>query len=170
MNALHPILISRIDSICAKYGPLADDVASHVMVKLVEKFSTDQHFARQQIGYHIKFAKWEAQKYMQAAARYDKYVTDEPQLVDQETGDVAPFFEEMCSANEPGVEEQVIAHEFEREVESALDRLPPHQRRVAHLLMADYRPNEIAYKLGISQSGVSKLASRLQATMQAAFA
>ena len=107
-QTLHPTLTARIETISRKYGPQADDVRSHVTLAVLEKLQNPK-FATQQIGYHIKFAKWAAAKYQQKATRYERYIADEPQAADNENET-----DDVWSAIDEAIPGDVSAEERER--------------------------------------------------------
>jgi RNA polymerase sigma factor (sigma-70 family) len=168
ITTLAEVLESRIVSMCRKYGPMAEDIAQHVRATLVEKM-LDPHFASQQVGYHIRFAKWTAQKAFDACRTYDKYVGEEP-VVQNEDGETASYFEDLCAAPGQDVEQIIIERETAREIESVLAGLTPQQAKVARLLVNGYSQAEIVAQLHMSKSSVSHIVTRMQAAMRAALA
>jgi RNA polymerase sigma factor (sigma-70 family) len=165
---LSDTLTARIASISAKYGPLAEDVAGHVTLTLLTLLA-DPKFASQAIGYHVRRAKWEAQKYVKAGATYNKHVDVEPQVLDDE-GNEAFFFEEFVADAKADVEAQVVANEFERDMHIALSGLPEQQKKVARLMLDGYSNGEIAQALGVSKGRISQLADAMQKRMKEALA
>jgi len=164
---LSELLTARIQSIASKYGPQADDVIGHVTLKLCE-LMTDKQFAAQEPGFHIKRAKWEAQKFIHSQTIYNKYVEDEPQMTDKSGEAVGSFFEESAISKEASVESQVIANEFSHALALALEALPEQQRNVAKLVLAGYGNGEIAATLNISKGRVSQLVDAYQTRMRVA--
>lgn len=161
---LHPTLTARIETISRKYGPVAEDVKAHVTLALVEKLQ-DPHFAAQQVGYQIKYAKWEAQKFQQKAARYNRYVEDEPQITDEFSGEEVSAIDEIIPGD-VSAEEHVIRQETIIAVRRAVLALTPQQRQVASLLGQGFKPSEVAERLGLSRSNVSHIADRMRAALK----
>lgn len=170
MKNLSATLTNRIQIIARRYGPLAEEVAAHVTLKVLEKMIADPFFAAQGEGYRIKWAKWEAQHWItNEVITYNRYVDVEPDWSDDD-GESGNYFEESIPTAGPGVEAQVIAKEERRAVQEAIDQLPWRQQQVARLLMRGYQSGEIAAKLGTSRSNVSHLTDKLQEAMREAVA
>jgi len=162
-----PLLLERIASISGKYGDLADDMSQHLALTLFTKLKSDHHFAQQQIGYQIKFAKWESLHFYNDVTVYDKYVGCEPFVID-EGGDQVGIFDEFISSGD-SVEESVINHETAQEVMNAIESIPVKYQRVALLIMQGYKPAEIANKMMISQRMYSYMAKRLGELLKPCF-
>lgn len=176
MNTLldNPILQTRILRIARG----DEDLAQHLRLTLLEKARRDPKFARQELGYWIRAAKWEARHVWEKATIYNRYVDSEVRAVgagaphplyteylDEDRTDEASAFDELPGAGLTP-EQEVEQRQTSAALRAAIDQLPDQQRRVASLHLRGFAPHEIARKLKLSKSSVSHLTARAIANLQ----
>jgi len=183
MNTLldNPILQTRILSIARG----DEDLAQHLRLKLLEKARRDPKFARQELGYWIRAAKWEARHVWEKATIYNRYVDSDltgrvergaittyteylSETVfrrDEDRTDESTAFDELPGAGLTP-EQEVEQRQTSAALRAAIDQLPDQQRRVASLHLRGFAPHEIGRKLKLSKSSVSHLTARAIANLQ----
>jgi DNA-directed RNA polymerase specialized sigma24 family protein len=72
------------------------------------------------------------------------------------------------AADEPGVDERLLAHESAQAVRAALARLPSHWRRLVEMLMADPPASyaEISDQLGLPVGSIGPTRGRCMARLR----
>jgi RNA polymerase sigma factor (sigma-70 family) len=140
-----------------------EDLAQDMWLALVEKNAASLTFAAQEIGYHIKAAKFARGHTFEKRATYDKYVEVEQYIVTDD-GDEESVFDRLAG-DDPTPEEALERKQQTAALQAALSALTAHQRRVAQLLLAGYTTAEIAAKMGTSKSSVSHMTRKLLETL-----
>lgn len=165
-QAITPELKAAINNIAAKYGHLAEDVASHVTLEVLLHMIEDASFRKQRLGYQRQWCKWTAAKYYRELATYDNYVSGEDAVSALSLdGGEEILFDELVSKKEPTPEKMCIWQETLDAVQDALFQLPVTQERIARLLIDGHEPGEIARKMDMSPSHVSHTTKRMQTNM-----
>lgn len=165
MKEIPPEVNAAIQNIAAKYGHLAEDMAAHVTLKMLEHMAEDATFAKQKPGYQRQWAKWTAAKYWRSITTYNLLVADEDALAVL-TLDSEDVYHEFVCRGQPSPEEECLWNETLAAVQNALFQLPVVYERVARLLIDGYKPGEIAHKLAMSRSHVSHITRRMQGKMR----
>lgn len=155
-----PILQKRIRTIARG----DEDRAQTMYLNLLERANADQTFASQQVGYHIKAAKFAAQHDVTKGAIYNKYVEGESFMQDDDGTEVS-VFDTLASSDETP-ETICERHETAAALAQAIAQLPANRRQIAELLLKGYEANEIAQVIGSTTSSVNHIISKTLVTLR----
>lgn len=153
----HPTLQARVNVIARR----DEDRAQNMYLHLLEQERHNPEFAKQELGYHVKAAKFAAQHDVERRTIYNKYVECEPYMIDED-GSFESVFDTLIPDGELLPEEQVERNELAAELRKAISALPDNQRKIAGMLLKGFAPFEIAAKLGTSRANVSQIMTRMR--------
>lgn len=157
-----------LDKVLTNIARGNDDLLQHLRLHLLERAAADPKFSRQQIGYWIRTAQWEAHHYWEKATTYNRYVSEPTQILNADGADTynsylsedltdeATVFDEL-PGNFPTPEDEVERLQTLEALQDAIEQLTPKQMTVARLLAQGYSPSEIADRTGLSRASVSNL-------------
>lgn len=157
-----PILQKRIQTMARGN----EDRAQKMYLALLERDAADKTFAKQQLGYHIKYAKFMAQHDVTLSGIYDRYVASEDDVMAPDNSHENEAFDTLIDLDAETPEDTCIRNEAANALHTAIEALPDNRRQIMGLFLKGYEPSEIAAKTGSSASSINHIIRKTCATLR----
>jgi RNA polymerase sigma factor (sigma-70 family) len=157
IGALH----HRIYSIAHRFqlsDQTDDDIAHYMIERLLTRCADDPSFINRDDGYWLRYAKWMGYHLLQRTIIYNRFTSKET-MIALKNSDPDELSERITDLDPEANPEK--AYELE-ELRKVINSLPPHNRKLAAMLMIGYTKSEVADAIGISRPAVSQRLSTIK--------